>query len=111
MVAAYDHFPFPAPEGGYQVVPFIGNDRPLVAEEFAGYPAYGLLPTNAWPVNQLLREVTPLTVPAGLPPGVYQLYVGLYNPETLDRLPVIARSREQLSKDNSIWLTSVEILN
>ncbi|GAB4421343.1 MAG: hypothetical protein Fur0044_18760 [Anaerolineae bacterium] len=51
-------------------------------------PYQGLLPTSSWPAGAVIQEVVWLSLPADLPPGSYNLYVGLYRPDTLERLPL-----------------------
>ncbi len=49
----------------------------------------GLIPTQLWPVNAILKDTNHLSLPPDLEPGVYALYLGLYDPDTLERLPII----------------------
>jgi|GEM_PF-566648 hypothetical protein len=53
-----------------------------------GPPQDGALPTSAWNPGELLRDEHILTVDAQAPPGDYRLAIGLYDPATLQRLPV-----------------------
>jgi hypothetical protein len=53
-----------------------------------GPPQNGALPTSAWNPGELLRDEHLLTVDAQAPPGNYRLAIGLYDPATLQRLPV-----------------------
>ncbi len=85
-VVNFDHFPFPAPSGDYQIIPHIDDLQNYSAEDIATYPQKGMLPVNAWPVNHTIREVIIMDLPAELPPGTYELYTGLYDPDTLTRL-------------------------
>ena len=95
-VATFDFFPFAAPgqrykllspqEHEYRVVPTI-NLELVSAQDIAVYPTKGLVPTNVWAVGDTLREITTLKLPV-LTPGTYNLYLGMYDPDTLARLPV-----------------------
>jgi len=51
-------------------------------------PYLGLAPTSTWPAGAVIQEVTWLKLPPDLSPGQYNLYVGLYRPNTLERLPL-----------------------
>jgi hypothetical protein len=59
-------------------------------------PYGGLYPTSAWGAGEMVRDTFTLTLPADLPPGLYDIQVGWYpsaplrtgSPVTLDRLPV-----------------------
>jgi hypothetical protein len=53
-----------------------------------GLPQDGALPTSVWNPGELLRDEHLLTVDAQAPAGDYRLAVGLYDPATLQRLPV-----------------------
>jgi hypothetical protein len=90
-VASYDHFPFSAPKNTsghyYQILPSIDPNQ-FTAEDIAIYPREGMLPTKAWEPGHVIREVYTVHLPANLPPDKYNLYIGLYDPETLHRLPV-----------------------
>jgi hypothetical protein len=55
-------------------------------------PYGGHFPTTAWPVGVLLREKIPFPPTAGLPPGEYNLAIGLYDPDERELLPVIGGS-------------------
>lgn len=55
----------------------------------ADHEAYdGLIPSQLWPVGAILKDTNYLNWPADLQPGGYSLYVGFYNPATLERLPI-----------------------
>ena len=47
-----------------------------------------LLPTQAWPTGRILKDTLRLPISGDTPAGQYTLYVGLYDPATLERLPV-----------------------
>lgn len=56
------------------------------------FPACGTQSTQRWQVGQIVMDRHVLRLPAGLPPGVYTLDVGLYEPQTglrMDRLDVM----------------------
>lgn len=66
----------------------------------------GLLPTQLWPVNAILKDTIRLDLPEDtITPGQYTLYVGLYNPETLERLAVI----NDASGENAVVIPGVVI--
>jgi hypothetical protein len=51
-------------------------------------PYDGLYPTSAWGAGEMVRDQFALTVPAGAPPGLYDLQVGWYDPASGERLLV-----------------------
>jgi uncharacterized membrane protein len=61
------------------------------------------LPTSTWREGEIVPDVSYLRVPADTPPGEYQLLVGLYNPDTLERLPVEGDS----SGENAVVVTTL----
>jgi 4-amino-4-deoxy-L-arabinose transferase-like glycosyltransferase len=55
--------------------------------------------------NQWLRDTADLNLPQGLPSGTYRLLVGLYDPDTLERVPVVADQ----SGENAVILETVSV--
>lgn len=68
-------------------------------------PYKGYLPTSRWPAGAVVQEVTWLNLPRDIPPGSYNLYVGLYHPATGERLPLL----NDISGENALLLTPVEV--
>jgi hypothetical protein len=59
-------------------------------------PLAPVYPPTLWPAGQLIRERSVLVIPPGTAAGTYQLWVGVYRLDTLERLPVTGdRSGEQ----------------
>jgi hypothetical protein len=52
-------------------------------------PQAGAAPTKGWHKGQFVGDYYSLTVPAGVPPGRYRLEIGVYDPATMQRLPVM----------------------
>ena len=106
-ITSFDHFPFPAPGGNYRLTPNIDNYQNYSPEEIAIYPAKGMWPTYAWPMGQMIRAVTPLTLPSDLPAGEYTFYIGMYDPDTQTRLSIPGKTGER----DALLLTSIKISN
>jgi mannosyltransferase len=51
-------------------------------------PVYGTYPTGQWAVGEIIVDKYDIVLEAGAPPGTYALELGMYNPTTMDRLPV-----------------------
>lgn len=68
-------------------------------------PLGSVYPTTLWPAGQVIRETVELAVPAGLEPGgeAYRLWAGMYQLETLERLPV----QDDRSGENAVLLGEV----
>ncbi|MFZ5915505.1 MAG: 6-pyruvoyl-tetrahydropterin synthase-related protein [Chloroflexota bacterium] len=54
-----------------------------------GLPANWTRPTGGWLPGEVIADAHDLLLPAGLPPAEYTLEVGLYDAETLIRLPLL----------------------
>jgi hypothetical protein len=63
-------------------------------------PYQGLIPTSTWPAGAVIQEVTWLLLPPDLPPADYNIYIGLYHPDTLERLPLL----QDASGENALIL-------
>ncbi len=50
----------------------------------------GGLPAHLWAIGQIISDHHTLSLPPDLPPGAYQMAVGLYDPATGQRLPAFA---------------------
>lgn len=76
------------PQQDYTVFIQLWQDGQQVAG-FDGPPLTGDLPTTYWRPEQNLKDVHLLDM-SQVPPGNYRLLVGLYNPQTGERLPAFA---------------------
>jgi hypothetical protein len=74
-----------------------------------------ILEDYATPVSQwerlvaegpILRDDTLLDLPGDISPGTYQIWVGLYNPEKLARVPVV----NDRSGENAVYLGDLVIV-
>lgn len=59
-------------------------------------PAGGAAPTRSWLPAEVIRDERTLTVAADAPPGDYRLAVGLYRPDTGQRVPLADGSGDRL---------------
>jgi len=55
--------------------------------------------------DEWLRDSADIRLPQALPPGTYRLLVGLYDPDTLERVPIVADQ----SGENAVLLETVTI--
>jgi mannosyltransferase len=62
--------------------------QPPVAQQ-DGEPEGGLAPSNAWPVGTTIADNHGVLIPNDLPPGQYQLMIGLYELFTGARQPIM----------------------
>ncbi len=68
-------------------------------------PLDNLYPTTLWPVGETIRESSLLAIPPDLPPGRYELWVGMYLLETGERLPV----QNDTSGENAVRLGELDV--
>lgn len=67
------------------------------------------LPTTSWGAGEVIVDHHQLPIPPDMPAGQYQLKIGMYALDTLERLPVV--SGDSATADNSILLGTIEIMN
>jgi 4-amino-4-deoxy-L-arabinose transferase-like glycosyltransferase len=68
-------------------------------------PLAPVYPPTLWPVGEMVRDYSVLSIPSQIPPGSYSLWVGLYRLDTLERLPII----EDTSGENAVSLGQVVV--
>lgn len=63
-------------------------------------------PTSGWQAGRFVTTELPVPIPADVAPGVYRLVVGLYEPDTGRRLPLVADepAPPELSGPNALLL-------
>lgn len=76
----------PLPDDYKVFVHLVDAERRKVAQD-DGLPVAGSGRTSAWWPGEVIEDQRVLRVPAGAPPGEYQLVVGLYHPGSGARLP------------------------
>ncbi len=70
-------------------------------------PLKSFYPTSAWAPGEILNDTHAVTLPADVRPGRYQVFVGLYDPATGDRLPVIDEAGK--GQDNQVLLATLDV--
>lgn len=86
----------------YQVfVHLLGADGRVVAQTDCG-PVGGLRPTSGWQEGETVVDRHGLPLPDALPPGEYELRLGLYRPAGGDRLPVVSAAGQALGDSISL---------
>ena len=84
----------PVTESYRVFVHLAGTDERIVAQG-DGFPAYGSRPTTSWRTGEVIEDTHIVSIGPGVLPESYRLWVGLYNPETMQRLPVFVNSDRQ----------------
>lgn len=76
-----------APSTDYQVFVHLLEDKPRPVAQGDGPPLMGDYPTSMWAAGEVIADPHPVALPSDLPPGEYHLLVGMYDLETMKRLP------------------------
>jgi hypothetical protein len=93
----------------YKVFVQLRNEQGQTVAQADHYIFEGFI--TGWIMNQLgqerewLRDTADLVLPQELPPGTYRLLVGLYDPDTLERVPIVADH----SGENAVILETVTV--
>ncbi len=87
----------------------LSSEQELIAQHDS-VPLSGIRPTYTWIEGELLEDTRFIYLDENLPPGDYKLSVGLYDSETIERLPAYATSGEVLP-ENRIVIGTINIEN
>ena len=88
--------------GDYTVfVHLLSDDGELVAQQ-DNVPLNGIRPTDTWLTGEVLEDVFNIVTPADLSPGQYELSIGMYDSETIVRLPIFDAEGNQLEGDRIV---------
>ena len=77
------------PELDYRVFVHLVDEKGALVAQDDGSPRGGGYPTWAWHLGDLVADPHRVELPDELPPGPYIWLVGMYHPDTLDRLVVL----------------------
>ncbi|MCX7855811.1 MAG: hypothetical protein N2556_07555, partial [Anaerolineae bacterium] len=77
------------PGGDYRVFVHLLDGQGEMVTQHDGPPRWGRYPTWAWQVGDVVPDEHVLALSASLSGGPFSLAVGMYRPDTLERLPVI----------------------
>ncbi len=77
----------------------------MVQRDFV--PAEGLRPTTGWRPNEVIEDMHHLPLPPDLPPGLYTIRVGLFEPDSFARPSVSQNNQPQ--PDNQLNLVELRL--
>ncbi len=99
-----------APSGSYHVFAhLLSADNRLVAQQDSA-PVFETYPTDQWQAGQYILDEHLIPIDAATPPGRYWLKVGLYSPESGERLTVRDQAgREMPDQTRSVPLIQVDV--
>jgi hypothetical protein len=83
------------------------DDQPLVAQR-DGLPCLGFYPTSSWKPGVVVIDSFAITIPAGTPPGQYDVSVGWYAFPSLERLALI--DADQSLPDNRAIIGAIQVV-
>jgi 4-amino-4-deoxy-L-arabinose transferase-like glycosyltransferase len=104
----YWHSTAPIPADYTVFTQLLGPDGQVWAQ-WDNPPQAGRYPTSAWTAADTVIDRYSLSPREGAPPGEYRLLVGMYNPQTGQRLPVTVSG--QLQPDNAVELTRLKMMS
>jgi hypothetical protein len=96
-------------DGPYKVFVHLVNGAGQLVAQRDGEPAGGLRPTNTWSPGDTITDRVGLYLPPGTPPGDYELLVGMYEPSTLERLPVLDAKGQEVGDSISLGTVHVAV--
>jgi hypothetical protein len=85
-------------------VHLLDDEDNLIAQQ-DGQPRGGSYPTTIWDIDEVVTDPHVLTLPESLPEGEYRLALGLYHPETGERLPITNTQGEAVGDSLKVKIT------
>ena len=89
-------------------VHLISPEDGVIISQLDRIPANWLRPTPGWRPEEIIVDEYELIIPEDVPSGSYQLFTGLFDPETQMRLPVVIRGESQ--QDDRYQLPSILVV-
>jgi hypothetical protein len=89
--------------GDYTIFLHLRNSANQTVAQLDFRPFDGAYPTSHWLPGSTIEETRLWTLPADVPPGLYSLRLGLYQVQTLARLPLL----EDTDGENAVTLSQV----
>ncbi|MFN2199583.1 MAG: ArnT family glycosyltransferase [Caldilineaceae bacterium] len=83
----------------------IGPDGTVAAQEDR-QPLFGFMPTSTWLPDQVVSDSFTLQLPEDAGPGEYTIYTGMYDLETMERLPV---TRGETPAGDAVSIASISV--
>jgi 4-amino-4-deoxy-L-arabinose transferase-like glycosyltransferase len=89
-------------------VHLLDTDGQIVAQTDTA-PAGGSRPTASWAAGEVIRDPVGILLPPALAEGEYRLVVGMYDPDTGERLPVVLDEPAEPFTGDSIPLEAIRV--
>ncbi|MCR4408204.1 MAG: hypothetical protein NUW24_15005 [Anaerolineae bacterium] len=71
-------------------------------------PVYATYPTGQWAVDEIIVDKYDIALEIGAPPGKYALELGMYDPATVERLPIRGEDGTDLG-DRVLLSSAIEV--
>jgi hypothetical protein len=91
---------------GYWVFLHLVDGSGRIVAQHDSPPAGGALPTNIWSKGEIIADRHEIALPPDLAPGSYLLQVGLYRPDSFERLPATSALP---TADRALALTTITL--
>jgi hypothetical protein len=85
------------PSTDYTVFAHVVDSRGTVVTQKDGMPKDGAAPTSQWAPGEQVEDLRLIPLPSDMAVGEYRLLVGLYNLQTMERLPVHGPSGAEIA--------------
>jgi hypothetical protein len=95
------------PSADYAVFVHLVAEDGQIASQHDGKPVGGRYPTSMWKAGEVVEDEHSIPMASDLAPGDYRLLVGLYQPATGERLPVLGPDGQ--AEGDSALLATVPI--
>jgi hypothetical protein len=95
-------------ERSYKVFCHILSESGELTAQQDGFPLDGVRQTPSWRHGELIEDSYEIQLGNDLSPGEYQLSLGMYDPESMQRLPVYDMTGRPLTRE-SVVLTSLRV--
>lgn len=96
------------PNDNYTVFVHVMGPDQSMRGQWDSMPVGGQAPTGGWIPGEIIEDHYEVPMQKDAPPWEYDVFVGMYNPATGQRLPV-SGSKQPLS-DNRVWLTRLQVV-
>jgi hypothetical protein len=84
----------------------LSGDKELVAQR-DDFPVGGSRPTSTWQLGEEIADRYTIGLDRGAAPGRYELSIGMYDPESMERLPAYSAAGERMPNDRIVVGTIV----
>ena len=88
-----------ATEIRYKVFVHVTDSRGLLVAQADDEPQAGLRPTDGWQAGEIINDRIGVWLPLPIPPGRYQVTIGLYDPASGARLAAVSQDGARTAED------------